>query len=382
MTTSAPESAAEAAEDHIGKSFAPATEYERWMADQEIPIVYEFGVTNVRDLERAPWTAVGCRAAFIQLYGMEGFTGMFVGELAPGEQTRPQKHLYEELVMVFDGHGEIEIWEPGSAGAERQVLAWQPYSLFSIPLNCWYTMRNTGSGPAVFVSVTNAPLVMDLFHDRDFVFQNDYHFASRFTASDDFGSRAERLTASTGVRALRADIIKDVVDLPIDVDERRGTASKITVFEMAGNTLAGHLAEWPPRRRQKAHYHAPGAVLLIARSQGYSLMWPSQAGLRPYESGNEDEVVRVEWREGSAFCPPDQWFHQHFNTGDVPAKQVAIRYGSSDHPAGFAAGLQTPKNRGIVPTRTSIREGGTSIEFEDEDPRIFADYRRIVGDLA
>jgi hypothetical protein len=34
-----------------------------------------------------------------------------------------------------------------------------------------------------------------------------------------------------------------------------------------------------------------------------------------------------------------------------------------------------------VPTRTSIREGGTSIDFEIEDPRIFADYQAIVGEI-
>lgn len=365
---------------HQGRPFTPPTPYERWMAEQNIPILQTWGVSNVRDVERAPWDAVGCRAAFIELFGMEGYTGMYVADLAPGQETKPQKHLFEEVVMVFDGHGEIEIWAPGERVA-REVVRWQPYSLFSIPLNCWYVMRNTGGETAVFTSVTTAPMVLDLFHDRDFIFNNDYDFASRFAPAGDFAGRSERLTATTGVAALRTNIIPDVVNVPIDTDERRGVASKITVFEMADSTLAGHLAEWPPRHRQKAHYHAPGAVLLIAKSQGYSLMWPSQAGLRPYESGNEDRIVRVEWREGSAFCPPDQWFHQHFNTGDEAARQVAIRYGSSDNPAGFAAGLRTPQNRDIVPTRTSIREGGTSIDFEDEDPRIFADYQAIVGRL-
>jgi hypothetical protein len=223
--------------------------------------------------------------------------------------------------------------------------------------------------------------VLDLFHDHDFVFNNDHYFTSRFAPSADYADQAARYAATTGVAALRTNIIQDVVNLPIDADERRGVNSKITVFEMADSTLAGHLAEWPPRRRQKAHYHAPGAVLLIAKSHGYSLMWPSQAGLRPYENGNEDQVVRVEWREGSTFCPPDQWFHQHFNTGEDAALQVAVRYGSSDNPAGFAQGFKTPETKDIVPTRTSIREGGTSIDFEIEDPRIFADYQAIVGEI-
>lgn len=359
----------------------PATGYERWMASQDIPVVHAFGIQNVRDVERSHWAALGADAAFIQLHGMEGYTGMYVAELAPGAQTLPQHHVYEQLIMVFDGHGEAEIWAPGS-GADRQVVRWQPYSLLAIPLNCTYVLRNTGSEAAVLTAVTTAPMVIDLFHDDDFIFGNSHQFTSRFDPAADFGAAGERLTARSGVQAIRANIIDDVATLPIDLDERRGTKSRITVFEMAGNTLAGHLAEWPPRRRQKAHYHAPGAVLLIARSEGYSLMWPSQLGLHPYKDGHEDKVIRVPWREGSVFCPPGQWFHQHFNTGPDAARQVAIRYGSTEHPAAFEKGLQTPANAGIVPTRTSIRQGGTQIEFDDEDPRIFADYQAVVGPVS
>ena len=39
-----------------------------------------------------------------------------------------------------------------------------------------------------------------------------------------------------------------------------------------------------------------GAVLLILRSQGYSLMWPQEVGVHPYEAGFEDQVVRVDWQ--------------------------------------------------------------------------------------
>jgi hypothetical protein len=362
-----------------GSEAAPVTEYERWIRDQDVPIVYGFGVEDVRTVDRAPWPSLGVEAAFIQLYGMESLTGMFVAELAPGQETRPRHHLFEQVIMVFQGQGEAEIWAPGAREADHDRFGWQPYSLFSTPLNCWYTLRNTGTEPAIFTSVTNAPMMLDLFHDRDFIFGSSHHFASRFAPSSGFSSQQERLRAESGVRVIRSNVIPDVLGLPIDADERRGSGARITAFEMAGNTLAGHLAEWPPRQRQKAHYHAPGAVLLIARSEGYSLMWPSQCGTRPYEAGNSDQVVRVKWQVGSAFCPPDQWFHQHFNTGAQAARQIAIRYGSTDHPVGFAAGLRTP-GRDAVPTRTSIKAGGTAIEYEDEDPRIWADYLSVVGE--
>ena len=96
---------------------------------------------------------------------------------------------------------------------------------------------------------------------------------------------------------------------------------------MHTNTLIGHLAEWPVGRYHKAHFHGGGAVLLILRSEGYSLMWPNHLGTRPYENGFGDEVVRVDWLPGSVFSPPTNWFHQHFNTGAEPALQLALRCG-------------------------------------------------------
>jgi len=68
---------------------------------------------------------------------------------------------------------------------------------------------------------------------------------------------------------------------------------------VGGSSLAGHIAEWPVGRYYKAHHHHGGAILLILRSQGYTLMWPKEAGNRPYKNGNGDQVVKVDWKEES-----------------------------------------------------------------------------------
>jgi hypothetical protein len=39
---------------------------------------------------------------------------------------------------------------------------------------------------------------------------------------------------------------------------------------------------------------------------------------------NDKEKVFVPWGEASVFVPPNQWYHQHFNTGGVPARYLAI----------------------------------------------------------
>jgi hypothetical protein len=132
--------------------------------------------------------------------------------------------------------------------------------------------------------------------------------------------------------------------------------------------LIGHLAEWPVGRYHKAHYHGGGAVLVILRSEGYSLMWPNDLGTRPYENGHQDQVVRVDWEPGSVFSPPTNWFHQHFNTGTEPAFQLALRCGSEKFPLGIRVGAI---RAGVY---TSVKKGGTLIEYEHEDPAIRQTY--------
>ena len=65
------------------------TTYFKWMAEERIPVVDGFGVEDVRDIKTAHWPRTGGNAAFINLYGMEGVTGMYVGEIPPGGALKP-----------------------------------------------------------------------------------------------------------------------------------------------------------------------------------------------------------------------------------------------------------------------------------------------------
>ena len=48
-----------------------------------------------------PWVRTGGKGAFIQLKGMEGFTGMYVGEIPAGGAPNRERHLYEELIYSW-----------------------------------------------------------------------------------------------------------------------------------------------------------------------------------------------------------------------------------------------------------------------------------------
>jgi len=348
---------------------ARETTYESWIKQEGIPVVEGYGVEDVRGISRQPWARTGGKGAFIQLKGMESFTGMYVGEVLPGASLNPERHLYEELIYILEGVGSTEVWS--NRGSNKKVqFEWQAGSLFAVPLNSWHRLINGSRERAVYLAVTTAPVMMDLLHDGEFIFGCDYDFHQRFDGHPDYfvtsSSRAER----GGFMVWDSNFIADARSALVDPAEGKGSGVRITSFDMGGSTLVGHLAEWPVGRYHKAHHHTGGAILLILHSQGYTLMWPQEAGMRPYKEMKGKQVIRVDWREGSVVSPPTSWFHQHFNTGSEQARQLAFRY--SGQSGKYLLGIAKSLNKEGV--RTSTREGGTLIEYEDEDPQIRRDY--------
>ena len=130
-----------------------------------------------------------------------------------------------------------------------------------------------------------------------------------------------------------------------------------------GNFPTGHMSEWPAGRYHKAHYHGPGAILLGLRGGGYVLLWHKSLGHHPYADGHGDQVVKIEWGPRSIYSPSDGWYHQHFNTGDEPARHVAI------HVSGGAT-RQEPTIEGEPVLLTGTSEGGSLIDYEEEDPEV------------
>jgi len=65
------------------------------------------------------------------------------------------------------------------------------------------------------------------------------------------------------------------------------------------------------------------------------MMWPQEVGPHPYSGGHEDQIVRVNWQDGSLYSPPSGWFHQHFNTGEETVRQLALGLGSHRHRVTF-----------------------------------------------
>jgi oxalate decarboxylase/phosphoglucose isomerase-like protein (cupin superfamily) len=343
------------------------TAYFQWMARQGIPVIDGYGIEDVRQVAMDFWPRLGGRAAFINLYGMEGVTGMYVAEIPAGGALEAEKHFYEEVICILSGQGATEVWQEGGP---KQMFEWGPWSLFAPPLNAWHRLVNGGRQPVKFLAVTNAPLVMDVFHNEDFVFNCPYTFSDRYSGADGFFNVGQKRYESGMQHIWETNFIMDIQSATLDQREVKGTGVQITQFELAGNGLIGHLAQWPAGRYHKAHYHGPGAILLGLQSSGYVLLWSKELGTEPFRTGRGEEVVEVKWKEGSVYCPPGGWFHQHFNTGAQSARHLAIRYGSRIHPIGFKIADKRSEDGVYI----GVKRGGTLIEYADEDPYIRKHY--------
>jgi len=321
--------------------------YTTWQQAQKIPINRGFFIEDLTKVEVAPWEHKGGLGAFVNLDGTGSTNDGYVCEIPPGKQLKEQKHLYEEMVYVLDGHGATSIWQKDG---KKHTFEWHPGSLFAIPLNAHYQLFNgQGHAPARYFAVTNAPFMMNLFHNLDFIFGDSFTFADRFPPEEEeYFSGKGKLWG----RKLEVNFVPNVRDIQLYEWKERGAGGRNVNFELAGNVMGSHISEFPVGRYKKAHRHGPGAHVIILGGQGYSLLWPP----------NDGEMVRVDWKPGSVVVPPNQWFHQHFNSGADPARYLALRWNSWRYR--FVA-LTDEK-----PIEVDVKQGGGQIEYEDEDPKI------------
>jgi len=356
----------------MGIVYTPAkTGYQRWMEQEGIPIVEGLAIEDVTDLALRPWKRLGGNGTYIQLKGGGGITGMYVVEIPAGGALNPERHIYDKLIYILKGRGGTEVWQEGG---KKQFFEWAEGSIFAPPLNTWHRLVNGAREPAMALVITTAPMILDLFRDPDFVFNNDYLFKSRYHGEEDYFKSSDKRYKAMKVRMWDTNFISDARNVMLDDATYKTAKGQTTCFEMADNCLVGHIAEWPAGIYHNAHYHAAGAILLALHSTGYLLMWPKDFGVHPYQGGREDKVVKFHWKPGSIFSPPDGWFHQHFNTGPEPARHAAFRLGSRKNPTLFFSATSGDRE-GVT---MSIRDGGTVIAYDDEDPRIRKEFEEAL----
>ncbi len=320
------------------------TTYQRWVREQGIPVITGFHIPDLKAVPVEPWQRMGGLGAFVHLDGsQDAHTDGYVCEIPPRHELKPQKHLYEELVYVVSGQGATTLWYDEE---RKHTFEWQAGSVFALPINVWHQHFNgSGSEPARFYAITDAPLVMDLFHNLDFVFNDTFRFTDRY---DGEKSRFDAEGRFIGERRWETNFVPNVAAFELQAQPRRGGGRNMH-FELCDSTLTCHSSEFPVGQYKKAHRHGPGANVIVLTGEGFSLLWP-----------DGEPRQRIDWQAGSLFVPPELWWHQHFNVGPVPARYLALRWNS----------FKNPLFRNTEGQDVSVKEGGDQIEFEDEDPAI------------
>ena len=245
------------------------TAYHRWMKSEGIPVLETLGVSDVRGVRLAPWRRTGGNGSFIHMYGSEGLTGMYVCEIPPGGALQPEKHMYEEVIFILEGSGATEIWQDNGP---KHLFEWDKWSLFAPPLNSWHRLVNGSREPVRFLAVTNAPLIMDVYRNAEFVFNCPFSFSERYDGQREYFEVGNKRYRVGVTNVWDTNFIPDVGSAIIDEGDEKGEGMKLTQFEASGNCLIGHISEWPVGCYHKAHYHGPGATLLGLRSTGYVLL--------------------------------------------------------------------------------------------------------------
>jgi hypothetical protein len=204
---------------------------------------------------------------------------------------------------------------------------------------------------------------LNLFHDESFVFDNPRRFPQREGDQRHFSGEGEFVPVRSGRHYWETNFVPDLESLRLEAYVGRGAGGTNVKLILADGTMHAHVSEVPAGRYKKGHRHGPDVHVFCVCGTGYSLLW--------YQG--EPDFVRVDWRHGVVYAPPDQMFHQHFPTSKTDARYLAIGHGSLRYP--FTQSMRQI----FLGSDVDVKRGGNQIEYADQDPRIHQIYLEELG---
>lgn len=286
--------------------------YLRWLelARREIPVHDALVIQDVNDVALRPWPRLGAgvEGLYLRFADYQVTDGRIV-EIPPGAATIQRQAFYEQGLYVIAGAGHTVLQQEG---AEPTRMAWKAGDLYSIPLNMAYQHFSANGASARLLIVTSFPLMLNVLADEAALAGIDYAFVRRYDGDPDY---FQPLEAAVQIET-ETNFVPSVANTGLFPLDYRGEGNTSAGWIMAGNSaLHMHVSEMPPRMYKKAHRHTTDAFILFLSGRGFSVTWPE---------GRYDKRERVDWRAGTLFTPPTYWYHQHLNTGDEPARYLAI----------------------------------------------------------
>jgi mannose-6-phosphate isomerase-like protein (cupin superfamily) len=318
--------------------------YEDWLVKEKVLVHTTFYIPNMHEIEVGPWERKGGEGAVVHIDNGNMPNDMHVVDIKPGGKSEPEHHMYEVNFYIVSGRGATTVWIDEN---HKQTFEWGAGALFTVPLNAWYQHFNgTGDEKARYIATTNAPPMMRLFRDENFMFNCPTMFESRYSGGEDYFSGGGTLYNK---RIWETNFIPNAPDMALYGWKERGAGGINAMLNMGKNDMGNHISEFPVGTYKKAHRHGPGAhLVLLSGDSGFSLIWTKD---------DRSDMIKCDWKVGTiVIVPSDGTYHQHFNSGTTRARYMALRDGKGGFlRPNLAAG-------GDV----SMKDGGRQIEYEDE----------------
>ena len=102
--------------------------------------------------------------------------------------------------------------------------------------------------------------------------------------------------------------VPELVNFELPPWVARGAAGNNIQFLLGDSSMHCHISQFFEGTYKKAHAHNSGAHIFCVTGEGYSLLWK--------EGENPVDTVRVDWKPGTLYAPPD---------GRGPAHPRALR---------------------------------------------------------
>ncbi len=95
--------------------------YQAWQETEGLPNYSGYFVEDLSDVVLGDWPRLGALGAFINLEGAGRACDAYLLEIEPGRATQPERHLYEEVVLILKGSGATQVWNERGA---RHFFEW------------------------------------------------------------------------------------------------------------------------------------------------------------------------------------------------------------------------------------------------------------------
>ena len=112
------------------------------------------------------------------------------------------------MTYVLEGSGSTQLEFPDGA---KRSFEWGPRSMFAIPLNAKYRHFNgSGQKRALMVCTTNMPMIMNVFHNENFIFNNTAVFADRMGKDEYYNGEGDLTMVRPGNHMWETNFVPDL----------------------------------------------------------------------------------------------------------------------------------------------------------------------------